>query len=110
METIIKGFVGFFFSLLLVVIGLQFLNASLEARRAQSFMADVTTRISASHFSKGVVEACRRDALREGYELQVEVQQRGTSGVCYGSATMEYPFTLPMFGIHKTHRLQADLR
>lgn len=110
METIIKGFIGVFFSVLLVVIGMQFLMASLEARRAQSFMAEVTERISASHFSKGVMEACRTDASRAGYSLQLDVLSRGNSGVYYGTATMEYDFSLPLFGIEKKHQLQADLR
>ena len=110
METIIKGFVGTFFSVLIVVIGMQVLMASLEARRAQQFMSEVTQRVSASHFSQGVMEACRRDAAEAGYELKLQVQERGNSGARFGSATMDYEFTMPLFGIAKKHHIQADLR
>ena len=110
METVIKGFVGAFFGILILVIGMQVLMASFEARRAQMFMSEVTQRVSASHFSQGVVEACRRDAAEAGYELTLQVQQRGESGACFGSATMDYEFSMPLFGIAKKHQLQADLR
>ena len=110
METIMKGFLGAFFSVLLLVIGMQFLLASLEARKAQSFMSEVTQRISASHFSQGVIEACRRDAKEAGYELELKIVGNDTNRGYYGNATMEYEFALPMFGIDKKHRIQADVR
>lgn len=110
METVIKGFVGIFFSVLMLVIGMQFLTASLQARKAQLFMSEVTERISASHFSKGVIEACRRDAAEAGYDLQFQVLGNEETKRYYGNATMEYDFVLPLFGIDKKHRLQADVR
>ncbi len=110
METIIKGFLSTFFSVILVVIGMQFLIATLQAYRAQSFMSEVTERISASHFSKGVMEACKKDAGEAGYELMLDIQQRGNSNICYGSVVMKYDYKLPLFGIAKQHQLQAEIR
>ena len=110
METVIKGFVGTFFSVLILVIGMQVLMASLEAHKAQQFMAEVTQRVSASHFSQGVMEACKRDAAEAGYELELRVEERGNSGERFGNATMDYDFRMPLFGIAKKHQLQADLR
>ncbi len=110
METIIKGFLSTFFSVILVVIGMQFLIATLQAYRAQSFMSEVTERISASHFSRGVMEACKKDAGEAGYDLVLDIQQRGNSNICYGSVVMKYDYKLPLFGIAKQHQLQADIR
>ena len=110
METIIKGFLSTFFSVILVVIGMQFLIASLQAYRAQNFMAEVTERISASHFSRGVIEACKKDAGKAGYDLMLDIQQRGNSNIFYGSAVMEYDYKMPLFGISKRHQFEADIR
>ena len=110
METIIKGTMGIFLSVIMLLIGVQFLTASLQARKAQLFMTEVTERISASHFSKGVIEACRKDAKEAGYDLQLQIMGNEATKAYYGNATMEYDFTLPLFGIDKKHRLQADVR
>lgn len=111
METIVKSFVGLFFSMVLLILGIGMIAASVNARNATSFAADCTARIENSDFSESVIETCRREAEERGYKLTVEIMaQEAKPENKFGSLSLEYPFRIPLIGVGQQNVIEHSIR
>lgn len=111
METVIKAFTGVFFSLLIVYLGVGIISSSVDARNADSFMADCVSKIENSNYAQEVIDACKEDAGEQQYELIVDTcVPEGSQKAVYGTATLKYEYTIPIIGMNAEHTINADLR
>lgn len=110
MDSIIKGFVGVFFALVVVVLGTGIISASIEARNAGLFATDSAARIGNSNFSGTVVEDCRADAQARGYDLSVDIT-RPSDRRCpvYGKLKLQYRYRLPILRVDRVQEITADI-
>lgn len=109
MESIFKGFLGMFFLLVLSFTGVGLIEASFDARKADSFLSESVGMIEAGHYRKTVVDACKSDAKSRGYELDVDVVEN-EQGECFGKATLSYCYRVPILGLEQEHEVVADIR
>jgi hypothetical protein len=111
MDSVIKGFLGLFLILVMALLGFSVLSASIDARNADSFVADCVEKMEASNLASGVVQACVEDAADSGYRMTVDVVQApGTNRAAYGMVTLEYEYQIPLLGTSQTHSICADVR
>ncbi len=111
MDIIIKSFVGTFFIMVIAVLGFNVNAQALQSCQADSFAADCVSRIEASDFAQGVIEACIAEAEERGYELAVETYSvDGSSVISYGTLKLTYEYTVPLLGSTTEHYVTADLR
>lgn len=110
MDNIIKGFLGLFLLLFMLFLGLGILKASMDSRKADNFASDSARKIMNSNFSQTVINGCREDARKEGYELTVDlVRPREGHRPRYGTLTLKYQFRVPLLSFEKEQQLTEDL-
>ncbi len=107
MDVVVKAFMGVFFSMILVFLGVGIISASMEGRNANTFASECTTRISNSGFSQAVIEVCKRDAKRNGYELQVWTRQENTAMMPTGEILLTYHNQIPLLGLEQEHQVRG---
>lgn len=111
METVVKTFVGLFFSLVLLILGIGMIAASVNARNATAFAAECASRIENSDFADSVVQECEQEAAEKGYVLEVEISGReDRPEVKFGSLSLEYPFRIPLIGVEQQNVVEAGIR
>ncbi|MBR1630023.1 MAG: hypothetical protein IJ679_12295 [Lachnospiraceae bacterium] len=109
MDSIFKSFLGVFFLLVLSCTGIGLVEASIDARSADSYLSSVVSQIESGHYSTSVVSACKKDAESRGYELNVDIQEN-TLGECFGTAELTYVYQVSFLGLKQTHIATADIR
>ena len=110
METVVKSFIGIFFTLLLVAIGVGVISSSICSRNADSFTADCISKILSSNYSSSVIDGCKQDAADENYELTVDLYSpEGGNTVRYGQATLKYTYSIGILNISQDHYIKADI-
>ena len=109
MESIFKSFLGIFFLLMLCCTGIGLVEASIEARGADSYLSRVVSQIEAGHYSSRVISDCKTDATSRGYELKVDIHKNDT-GECCGIASLTYRYNVPLLGLSQKHVALADIR
>lgn len=111
MESIIKSFFGIFFILLLLTLGVALISSSIEARNADIYLADCVTRLQNSNLAMPVVGECQKEALEEGYRLDVDiVSSANDSSRKYARLKLAYNYSIPVIGLDREHTLVADIR
>ena len=110
MDSVVKAFLGVFFRLTMMFLGVGLIGAAIDAGKAENFATDTATRISNSNFSESVIQACKEDAAAEGYQCQVELvrpsdRQRPT----YGTLTLTYPFRIPLLSFEARETVTEDI-
>lgn len=111
MEVVIKVFSGVFFVVCLAALGAGVVGASADARNANLFAAECGARIEDSHYAESVIEACRQDAEKMGYELTVGLYEpKGWGRPMGGSYSLTYRYEIPIVGIGRQCVVRGDLR
>lgn len=111
MESIVKGFLGTMFMVIIVFLGYGMISASMQARYADAFAADCVKKIENSNYSEQVIGACVADADRLGYILAVDTYGvDGSSRDGYGSLTLTYPYEIPFLKIQEAYDIRSDMR
>ncbi len=109
MDTIFKTFSGIFFLLVLMVAGLSLFFASLDAANADSFATSVSNRVRASYYNENVIAACKSEAERKNYGLDVSVYTDEKTGECYGITDVSYVYRVPVFGVSHTFHVTSEM-
>lgn len=109
MESIFKGFLGMFFLLILSFTGVGLIEASIDARKADSFLSEAVELIEAGHYRDAVIDACASDAKSRGYELDIDIVEN-ERGECFGTAKLSYSYRVPLLGLSQEHMAVADIR
>lgn len=111
METAIKAFIGVFFTLVIVYLGVGIIYSSVDARNADSFMADCVSKMESSNYAQGVIDACKEDAEKQQYELVVNMcKPEDSQKVTYATATLKYKYSIPIIGMSQEQVINADIR
>lgn len=111
MDSIIKGFLGSMFIVILAFLGYGLMSASLQARNADAFAADCVKKIENSNYSMQVIEACKEDAAHLGYALTVDAYgAAGSSRCAYGSLHLTYQYAVPLLNIQEERDIRSDMR
>ncbi len=109
MESIFKGFLGVFFLMLISFTGIGVIEASIEARKADTFLTESVSDIEAGHYNQYVISACRADAADRGYRLDVDIVGNDVGEYC-GRARLSYQYEVPFLGLKQTHEVMAPIR
>ncbi len=109
MESIFKGFLGIFFLMVISFTGIGVIEASIEARNADTFLSESVSSIEAGHYNRQVISACMTDADSRGYQLDVEIVGNDV-GECCGRARLLYQYRVPVLGLRQTHEVVEDIR
>ena len=109
MESIFKSFLGIFFLLMLSCTGIGLVEASIDARGADSFLSSAVSQIEAAHYSRNVISDCQTDALSRGYRLEVDLSENDVGEYC-GVAQLTYVYHVPLLGLSQTHVARENIR
>ena len=111
MESVIKGFLGLFFTVLISAVGVGILSASIDARAAEEQLGRYCREIENSNFSEKVIEACCRDAKDADRLLSVNIGKRpGEDVYSYGTCALTYELRIPVIGIKRRMTVTSPLR
>lgn len=108
MEQVIKGFLGTFFLLLLTFLVYGFTSASITARNADEFMAEVVEDMRDSNCSNAVISNAKSDASELGYDLEINIHST-KSAKKFGDATLKYEYKLPILGLTEEKYINASI-
>ena len=62
METVIKGFTGMFFLIVLTCMGVSIIASSIRSTKASEALMSYVSRIENSNYSDEVIISCKADA------------------------------------------------
>ena len=111
MEQIIKTYIGMFFLIATIAIGINFIYASIVSRNANNIANDLASKIRASNMSAKVIAACQEEVASSGGEikkLNVDIIS-DKDNKNYGTMTLEYDYRLPVFGIASTKKVVRNI-
>ncbi|HAQ51981.1 MAG TPA: hypothetical protein DCR12_04385 [Lachnospiraceae bacterium] len=111
MEQIIKTYIGMFFLIATVAIGINFIYASLVSRNANNLANNYAAKIRASNMSAKVIDACQEEIASSGGEykkLNVDIIS-DKDNKNSGTMTLEYSYRLPVFGIDSTKKVVRNI-
>lgn len=104
MISIILMFAG-----VLTVTGIA--STNVEYDKAKDFHADVINEIEASNFAPSVINACKTDAQKEGYELTINttvIDAEINNQVA--QVTLKYDYQIPFLKIDKEKSIRGYAR
>lgn len=125
MSQIMKGFLGVFLVMFLVVSSVGILSAFLTVMDAQDLHARVINEMENSNYSREVISENFEKAENAGYELEVVLYyEDGEQASCTGGeeipdhpgeislaqVNLKFPFRVGFFGINDQHTLSGYAR
>ena len=111
MEQIIKTYIGMFFLIATIAIGINFIYATIISRNANNIANDYASKIRASNMSPTVITACQNEvegSAGEYRKLNVDIISEKDNKK-YGTMTLEYNYRLPVFGIDTTKKVVRNI-
>ncbi|MDY6352252.1 hypothetical protein [Candidatus Weimeria sp. HCP3S3_B5] len=113
MESILKGFTGIFFLLVLTCFGISIIGSSIRSTKASQALLAYVSRIENSNYSDQVISSCKADAReqfgedgREALDV-VTAGQKGHSYQSYGRVTLNYTYRIPVIGYSSKHAISS---
>lgn len=109
METIWKSILGIFISVMIIFSGLAILGANNAAAEAERYLYAAACEISAANFVEEVCQQKIEEASHYDYALSIEMAGDKVEDAFYtGYAVliMEYPYDVPLIGLHSMQRKQ----
>lgn len=109
MEAIWKAILGVFISAMIIFSGVAILGANNAAAEAERYLYAVAGEISAANFAEEV--RLRKIEEAKGYDYALSVKLSGDAVedafyTGYVILTMEYPYDVPLIGLHSVQRKQ----
>lgn len=83
MSQIIKAFMGIFFLMMLLLLGVGILSAQMDVADALDYKSDMIAEIENSNYSPKVLNACIRQAMDNGYSVEIKTYTPEKSTVTY---------------------------
>ena len=108
MEEIIKSYMGLAILMLTLTLGLNMIKVNLDVRNANVQMENYVRRIEASNSDDTVIMACKADAANRGYNFDYKPIVVSEDSK-YGTAELEYDFSLGLMGIKKQKTITRDI-
>lgn len=83
MSQVIKSFMGMFFLLALLLLGVGILSAQTDVSDALDYKADIIAELENSNYNAEVINACIRQANENGYSIEIKTFAPGNQTVSY---------------------------
>lgn len=108
MGQVIKAYMGLFFLLLEALTGMGIVSAGVQTAAARDYHSDIMEEISCSNFNERVIEACIKQAKREGYEVSIETMayDQGVN-VQHVSVLLNYEYAIPILNLFSRHQIRG---
>ena len=109
MEAIWKAILGVFISSMIIFSGIAILGANHAAALAESYLYAAANEISASNFALPLRLEKIADARARNYLLSIQLvggEQEQSFYTNYAILTMEYPYDIPLIGLHRIQTKQ----
>ncbi len=111
MGQVIKAYVGIFFLLLVGLVGAGVIAAGAQVSAARSYHADVVGEIECSNFSPSVIEACKQQAARAGYALEVkDVVFDASLNRRMAEVILTFDYAVPVLNLVSEHEVRGFAR
>jgi hypothetical protein len=115
MEEVIKSWLSVFLLLITVIVGTSYLGTTIVARNANACMQNYVQRIEASHGSQTVLddvvaEANEKFGKTDAGKDALDVSKvKHSNDYLYGTVSLTYHYTIPIFGIDEEKVIQSDV-
>ena len=110
MESVIKGFLGLFCLVSVVVLGYGVVSMAMSDRMADTYIDDCVNKIENSMYSEAVITECKQKASERGYKLDVDLYRREDVDVLrYGLIKMEYHNAYDLFDVDRTYMVSRNI-
>lgn len=124
MSVIIKSFMGIFFFVLVVFLGVGIIQYQTEVNQASNYQQDVLKELQNSDFSPKVMNACILTGTKNNYDVRIDVSSGDGSHTTYTKnhlashtpdvvaayVTVLYKSRLPFLGLETTNSLRGFAR
>lgn len=109
LDIVFKAFVGVLAAVVIIGSGLGVTTAFSQTVAADNYMESVSKVIVESNYNINVIDACIKEAMENGYLLEVHVQPASKAGVkYYAKIGLTYYFEIPLFGL-KQEKVQIKI-
>ena len=110
-----KSIIGAFGTLLVLMMNLFMCitvsNASAMVAAAKEYKAAVVAEIENSNFNVYVIQGCKEQAKKAGYELEVtNYVYDKNNDIQTAEVIVTYEYEIPLFGIHRTETTRGIAR
>ena len=111
MGQVIKAYLGIFFLLLMGLVGIGVVAAGMEVNAARNYHADVVTEIECSNFHPAVIDACKSQAQKAGYRLEVERISYDAEGKeQMAEVVLTFHYSIPILDLVSDHKVRGFAR
>lgn len=123
MSQAIKAFMGVFFLLMLLLLGVGILSAQMDVSDALNYKSDMIAEIENSNYSPAVLNACIRQATDNGYTVEIKTYapQKGTvtytepnvkdtTDVVMAEIILTYPYRIGILDSVTNHQVRGFAR
>ncbi len=108
MGQVFKTFLGLFFLLVTGMVGIGVVTAGIQSANARDYHADVISEIECSNFNEAVTEACRKQAVKEGYELRINTMAYDELGhTKRAEVILNYQYAIPVLNLVTDHQVRG---
>lgn len=108
MGQVIKAYMGIFFLLLEALLGMGIVAAGVQTSAARNYHSDIMEEIACSNFNEGVIQACIKQAEKEGYRVEIEpTVYDETSNIQLASVILYYDYAIPILNLFSEHEIRG---
>ena len=123
MSQVIKSFLGVFFLLSMLLLGIGILSAQTDVADALDYKADIIAELENSNYNAKVMEACIRQAKESGYEVEITTYTpekqtavyttdnvSDTTDVVMAEVKLTYPYRIGFLNAVTDHQVRGYAR
>lgn len=111
MSQVIKMYMGLFFLLMEALVGMGIITAGIKTMAARDYHADILNEIECSNFNPGVMEACRKQAEKAGYQVEIEpVVYDEDRNVQMASVILKYEYAIDALQLAASREIRGTAR
>lgn len=123
MSQVIKSFMGMFFILLLLLLGVGVISAQMDVSDAISYKSDLVAQLENSNYSPEVINGCIEQAVQNGYEISIKTFTEGgsvkvyttpsagdTTDVVMAEVVLTYPYQIGFLNSVTKHQVRGYAR
>ncbi len=123
MSQVLKAFMGMFFLLALLLLGVGILSAQTDVSDALDYKADIIAELENSNYNAEVLNACIRQANENGYSLEITTYAQenrvvsytapnavDTTEVVMAEVKLTYPYRIGFLNALTEHQVRGYAR
>lgn len=113
MSTTIKTYVGIFIFLISIFSMAGIMSASIDASNARDFHNSVIAEIEDANFAPSVINACKKQAASDGYELLIDnnsVVKDEDGKPTLMEVILKYKYRIDFLKVMNTQRIRGFAR